>query len=94
MVESTCRRAAAPAAPAPAPKADKPARKPNPHKLARAEAKVAELEAQIKALDAALADPATHRDPARAAELARQRDALATELAAAEAEWLALMDAA
>ncbi|MFZ5662188.1 MAG: ABC-F family ATP-binding cassette domain-containing protein [Pseudomonadota bacterium] len=87
-------RAAAPAAPAPAPKADKPARKPNPHKLARAEAKVAELEAQIKALDAALADPPTHRDPARAAELARQRDALATELAAAEAEWLALMDAA
>ncbi|HZH43467.1 MAG TPA: ABC-F family ATP-binding cassette domain-containing protein [Lysobacter sp.] len=84
----------APAAPVPAPKADKPARKPNPHKVARAEARVAELEAQLKALDAALADPATHRDPARAAELARERDARAAELAQAEAEWLALMDAA
>ncbi|MFD0739154.1 ABC-F family ATP-binding cassette domain-containing protein [Lysobacter koreensis] len=71
------------------------ARKANPHKLAQAEARVAELESKLHTLDMDLADPdryAGGRD--NAADLARQRDAVAIELAAAEAEFLALYDAA
>ena len=71
------------------------ARKANPHKLAQAEARVAELESKLHTLDMDLADPdryAGGRD--NASELARQRDAVAAQLADAEAEFLDLYAAA
>ncbi|MDQ3204976.1 MAG: ABC transporter ATP-binding protein, partial [Pseudomonadota bacterium] len=71
------------------------ARKANPHKLAEAEKRVAELESKLHTLDMDLADPdryAGGRD--NAAELAAQREAVAAKLAQAEAECLALYDAA
>ena len=71
------------------------ARKANPHKLAQAEARVAELESRLHTLDMDLADPdryAGGRD--NAAELARQRDAMAAQLADAENEFLVLYAAA
>ncbi|MHB8911184.1 MAG: ABC-F family ATP-binding cassette domain-containing protein [Lysobacter sp.] len=71
------------------------ARKANPHKLAQAEARVAELESKLHTLDMDLADPdryAGGRD--NATELARQRDAVAAQLADAEAEFLDLYAAA
>ncbi|WP_147653610.1 ABC-F family ATP-binding cassette domain-containing protein [Vulcaniibacterium gelatinicum] len=85
------REAAPPAAPPPA---KKPA-KPNPHKLAKLEARVAELETRLRALDTALADPGLYADGGtRAAELGREQAALRAELDRAEAELLALYDAA
>ena len=78
-----------------APVALNKARKPNPHKLAQAEARVAELESKLHTLDMDLADPdryAGGRD--NAAELARQRDAMAARLADAETEFLDLYAAA
>jgi ATP-binding cassette subfamily F protein 3 len=71
------------------------ARKANPHKLAQAEARVAELESRLHTLDMDHADPdryAGGRD--NAAELARQRDAVAVQLADAENEFLTLYAAA
>ena len=85
--------AAAAAVVAPVPQTK--ARKANPHKLAQAEALVAELESKLHTIDMDLADPdryAGGRD--NAGELARQRDALATQLADAEAEFLDLYAAA
>ncbi|MFC3551612.1 ABC-F family ATP-binding cassette domain-containing protein [Lysobacter cavernae] len=71
------------------------ARKANPHKLAQAEARVAELESKLHTLDMDLADPDRYAGGGTdAAELARQRDAVAAELAVAEAEFLVLYDAA
>jgi len=67
------------------------ARKANPHKLAQAEARVTELESKLHTLDMDLADPdryAGGRD--NAADLARQREGVAAQLADAEAEFLAL----
>ena len=84
----------APAAAVVAPAAAK-ARKANPHKLAQAEARVAELESKLHTLDMDLADPdryAGGRD--NAAELAREREAVAAKLAVAEAEFLDLYAAA
>lgn len=73
----------------------KPRAKVNPHKLAQAEARVAELESRLHTLDMDLADPTKYAGGGdNAAELARKRDAVAAELAQAEAEWLALYDAA
>jgi ATP-binding cassette subfamily F protein 3 len=84
----------APAAPAADAVATKP-RKANPVKLAQAETRVAELEARLKALDTQLADPGSYAgDGSRASELTREREAVAGQLASAEAEWLALYDAA
>ncbi len=79
------------AAAAVAPVAPTKARKANPHKLAQAEARVAELESKLHTLDMDLADPdryAGGRD--NAADLARQRDAVAAQLAEAETEFLTL----
>lgn len=73
----------------------KPRAKANPHKLAQAEARVAELESRLHTLDMDLADPTKYAGGGdNAAELARKREAVAAELAQAEAEWLALYDAA
>ncbi|AWV08218.1 ABC-F family ATP-binding cassette domain-containing protein [Marilutibacter maris] len=80
-------------APAPEPAA-KP-RKANPVKLAQAEARVAELEQKLKQIDADLANPDNYGDGSgRAAELSRDRETLAAQLAEAEAAWLSLYDAA
>ncbi|MDH5822288.1 ATP-binding cassette domain-containing protein [Luteimonas sp. RD2P54] len=79
--------------PADAAKRAKP--KVNPHRLARAEARVQELEAEIAAVDAELADPAVYSaGSARAAELARRQGELRETLERAEAELLALYEAA
>ncbi|WP_066094382.1 ABC-F family ATP-binding cassette domain-containing protein [Xanthomonas massiliensis] len=83
--------AAAPVAPAPAP--DKAGRKPaNPYKLAEAEKRVGELEERLAAMDRDMTDPAVFADAGRLADLGRQREAAAAQLAQAEQAWLALMD--
>src|SRR4249919_3254838 len=82
--------AVAPPPPAPA----KPAKKSNPHALAKAEARVADLEKQIAALDASLADPKVYAEKAKAADLGRRQTELRAELARAEADLLALYEAA
>ncbi|MGO1071190.1 ABC-F family ATP-binding cassette domain-containing protein [Lysobacter sp. CA199] len=73
----------------------KGARKVNPIKLAEAEKRVAELESRLHTLDMDLADPTKYAGGGdNAAELAKQRDQVAAELAKAEAEWMSLYDAA
>jgi ATP-binding cassette subfamily F protein 3 len=80
---------AQPAAPAP------PAARVNPHKLAKAESRVGELETRIAAIDQALAAPDAYADGGvRAAELGREQAELRAQLDAAEADLLALYDAA
>ncbi|MFD0321875.1 ABC-F family ATP-binding cassette domain-containing protein [Lysobacter gummosus] len=75
--------------------AGKGARKANPHKLAEAEKRMAELESKLHTLDMDLADPTKYAGGGdNAAELAKQREQVAAELAKAEAEWMALYDAA
>jgi ATP-binding cassette subfamily F protein 3 len=75
--------------------AGKGARKANPHKLAEAEKRMAELESKLHTLDMDLADPTKYAGGGdNAAELAKQREKVAAELARAEAEWMALYDAA
>lgn len=88
--------AAAPAQAAPAPAAaGKGARKPNPAKLAAAEKRVAELESRLHTLDMDLADPTRYAGGGdNAAELARQREQVAAELAQAEADWMAMYETA
>ncbi|KRB10922.1 ABC-F family ATP-binding cassette domain-containing protein [Lysobacter sp. Root690] len=86
--------AAAAAASAAAPTA-KSSRKANPLKLAEAEKRMAELESKLHTLDMDLADPTKYAGGGdNAAELAKQREKVAAELAKAEAEWMALYDAA
>ncbi len=82
------------AAPAPPPPTKPlPVRKPpNPHKLAQAEANIAALEQQLKDLDAALADPASYQDSARAALLTREREETQARLEQAEQAWGALYE--
>ena len=67
-------------------------RKVNPHRLLEAEREVGELEAALGLVDAALADPANHAEAGRMADLAREREAVAGRLAAAEERWLELLD--
>jgi ATP-binding cassette subfamily F protein 3 len=87
-------KAPARAAPAPAVAASKK-KPPNPVKLAQAEARVAELESKLHAIDMDLADPDVYADGGtNAADLSRQRDVLAAELATAEEGLLALYEAA
>ncbi|MGO4260361.1 ABC-F family ATP-binding cassette domain-containing protein [Lysobacter sp. TAB13] len=75
--------------------AGKGARKANPHKLAEAEKRMAELESKLHTLDMDLADPTKYAGGGdNAAELAKQREQVAAELVKAEAEWMALYDAA
>jgi len=75
--------------------AGKGGRKPNPVKLAEAEKRVAELESKLHTLDMDLADPTRYAGGGdNAAELARQREQVAAELATAEAAWMALYDGA
>jgi ATP-binding cassette subfamily F protein 3 len=75
-------------------KAAKPA-KVNPHKLAQAESRVEALAAQIAEVEANLADPAAYADDGkRIAELGTRQAALRAQMDAAEAELLALYDAA
>jgi ATP-binding cassette subfamily F protein 3 len=79
----------------PLPTPAQPASRVNPHKLAKAESRVGELERRIAAIDRALAAPDAYADGGvRAAELGREQADLRTRLAAAEAELLALYDAA
>ncbi|QWF16002.1 ABC-F family ATP-binding cassette domain-containing protein [Lysobacter capsici] len=86
--------AAAAAASAAAP-AGKSSRKANPLKLAEAEKRMAELESKLHTLDMDLADPTKYAGGGdNAAELAKQREKVAAELVKAEAEWMALYDAA
>jgi ATP-binding cassette subfamily F protein 3 len=75
----------------PPPKA--PAKKINTHALQKAEARVAELEAKIAQLDAQLADPKAYAD-GRATDLGKQQSKLRNDLERAEADLLALYDAA
>jgi ATP-binding cassette subfamily F protein 3 len=87
----------APQPKAPAPAAVAPAPKPrgNPHKLAKAEQRVAELEARQRDIEAALASPEAYADGgARATELGREQARVQAALQSAEAELLALYDAA
>jgi ATP-binding cassette subfamily F protein 3 len=85
--------AAAPA-PAAATKAAKPA-KVNPHKLAQAETRVATLETELAAIEAQLADPGVYADGGkRAAELGLRQAELRSQMDDAEAQLLALYDAA
>jgi ATP-binding cassette subfamily F protein 3 len=86
---------AAPAKSAPATaKGPKPA-KANPHKLAQAEARVKSLNAALSEVEAQLADPQAYADGGRrAAELGLRQASLRAEVDAAEAELLALYDAA
>jgi ATP-binding cassette subfamily F protein 3 len=70
--------------------AAKPTKRANPVKLAQAAARVADLESKLAAIDAALADPSRF---AEATALTRDRAALASQLEAAEAEFLALYEA-
>jgi ATP-binding cassette subfamily F protein 3 len=87
-------KASAKAAPAPAVAASKK-KPPNAHQLAQAEARVAELESRLHAIDMDLADPDVYADGGtNAADLSRQRDALAAELAKAEEGLLALYETA
>ncbi|MNW18093.1 hypothetical protein D3C71_2175140 [compost metagenome] len=56
---------------------------------------MAELESKLHTLDMDLADPTKYAGGGdNAAELAKQREKIAAELAKAEAEWMALYDAA
>jgi len=89
------RPSAAPAAPpAPVAKTAKPS-KVNPHKLAQAESKVEALAAQIAEIESSLADPAAYADGGkRVAELGPRQAALRAQMDAAEAELLALYEAA
>jgi ATP-binding cassette subfamily F protein 3 len=60
-------------------------------RIAAAEEKMSRFQSLIERVDQALADPdAFTKDPAKAAQLAKQRGELADALAAAEEEWLAL----
>lgn len=82
------------AAPAPAAEPARPKVKANPHKLQKAEARVAELEQSLSDIDAALADPATYADAAKATDLGQRQAALREALEQAEGDLLALYDAA
>jgi len=83
-----------PATPAPIRSAPAPAKKAvNPYKLAAAEKTVAELETRLHALDAQLGDPGSYLEPAKLSTLTGEREAIAAQLAQAEAIWLELMEA-
>ena len=87
--------AAAATAAASAPAAPKSSRKANPLKLAEAEKRMAELESKLHTLDMDLADPTRYAGGGdNAAELAKQRERVAAELAQAEADWMALYEGA
>jgi len=92
--ESSKAEKAKPAAVAPPPAPAKPAKKTNPHALAKAEARVAELEAKIAEIDTALADPKVYAEKAKVADLGRKQSDLRADLARAEADLLALYEAA
>ncbi|MBN7136174.1 ABC transporter ATP-binding protein [Lysobacter enzymogenes] len=90
--KATAAAVAAPPAPATTGKSGK---KINPVKLAEAEKRVAELESKLHTLDMDLADPTRYAGGGdNAAELARQREAVAAELEKAEAAWMAMYDGA
>jgi len=87
--------APAPAAAAPAAAGKHAGRKVNPVKLAAAEKRVAELESRLHTLDMDLADPTRYAGGGdNAADLARQREQVAIELAQAEADWMAMYETA
>ena len=88
--DKTAKQPKVEAAPPP-PKA--PAKKVNTHALQKAEARVADLEAKIAQIDAQLADPKAYAD-GRATELGKQQSQLRGDLERAEADLLALYDAA
>jgi len=80
--------------PAPAPALTTSTKKSiNPYKLEAAEKTVSELEAHLAALDAQLAAPEIYTDACKLISITRERDAMAAQLAKAEAAWLELMDA-
>ncbi|MBV8534469.1 MAG: ABC-F family ATP-binding cassette domain-containing protein [Alphaproteobacteria bacterium] len=81
------REAPRPAAAPPAP-AQKPALGALRRRARKAEEEMNRLAAEQATLDASLAAPETYGNPARLAELTRQRGYVAAQLAAAEAAWL------
>lgn len=92
--DSSAEKPKAPVAAAPAAKPAPKAAKANAHKLSQAEARVAELESKLHTLDMDLADPDRYAGGGTdAAELARQREKVAAQLAEAEEALLALYDA-
>ncbi|PJK00528.1 ABC transporter ATP-binding protein [Lysobacteraceae bacterium NML91-0213] len=80
--------------PTPAPASRPAASRANPHRLQKAEARVAELELALAEIDAALSDPSTYSDPAKAAGLGQRQAALRADLEHAESELLALYETA
>ncbi|SEL67952.1 ATP-binding cassette, subfamily F, member 3 [Pseudoxanthomonas sp. GM95] len=82
---------AAPTPPPPTPPVSQK-KPPNPHKLKAAEEKVAQLEAAVAAIDAQLADPTNAANGSKLADLGRQREMTAADLAKAEAAWMSLYD--
>jgi ATP-binding cassette, subfamily F, member 3 len=87
-------RAIAPPLPAPEPEKPKPSTGALKRKLEQAEAALARETKVAAELDKALADPTLFgRDPARAADLGRQRARTQQALDAAEAAWLAAAEA-
>ena len=73
---------------APAPPEQRPALGALRRRARKAEEEMNRLAAEQATLDAALAAPETYGNPARLAELTRQRGYVAAQLAAAEAAWL------
>ncbi|WP_439814762.1 ABC-F family ATP-binding cassette domain-containing protein [Zavarzinia sp. CC-PAN008] len=81
------------AAPVPPPAASRGNRTVLQRAARRAEETLEKLAARRSALDAQLSEPATHGDPARLAELSRQRDAVERDLISAESAWLDAQEA-
>jgi ATP-binding cassette subfamily F protein 3 len=84
----------APATPPPAPARPKVPTGTARRRAEAAEAALATASATLKEIDRQLTDPAIFaKDPAKAAELGRRRDAAQAAVDAAEAEWLAAQEA-
>lgn len=91
--QGTKQKMAAAAPTPPPPTKPVPQKKPpNPHKLKAAEDKMAQLEAALADIDAQLADPANAAKVSLLADLGRQREMTASDLAKAEAAWMALYE--
>ncbi|HEY8571195.1 ABC-F family ATP-binding cassette domain-containing protein [Phenylobacterium sp.] len=82
-----------PAPPPPPPAKAKVPTGPARRRAETAEAALARASEAVAALDAKLADPATFKDPAKAADLGRQRAKAQAAVEAAEQEWLAAQEA-
>ncbi|HKR89127.1 MAG TPA: hypothetical protein VJS38_13230, partial [Phenylobacterium sp.] len=85
---------ARPAAPSPSPPRAKVPTGPARRRAENAEAALARAMEELARIDSALTDPAIFaKDPAKAAELGRRRDAAEAAVEAAETEWLEAQEA-